>query len=86
MRPILLAFCLLAATACDEKDPTGPTVPMNRQFTLAPQEAAAIEGTGRRVQFVGVNGDSRCPADAICIWVGDAGRAGAWSTAAIERL
>lgn len=72
MRPFLLTVCLLAATACDEKAPTGPTVPINQQFTLAPQEVAVIAGTGRRVQFVRVAGDSRCPADAICIWVGDA--------------
>ncbi len=72
MRAIVLVFCLLAVTACDEKGPTGPTVPVNRQFTLAPGEAAVIEGTGLRVQFVNVTGDSRCPADALCIWVGDA--------------
>jgi len=47
-------------------------VPINRQFTLAPGEAAVIEGTGLRVQFVNVTGDSRCPADALCIWIGDA--------------
>src|SRR5688572_27992870 len=72
MRPVLLVFCLLAATACDEKAPTGPTVPIDRQFTLAPGETAAIEDTGLRVQFVGVTSDSRCPADALCVWVGDA--------------
>jgi hypothetical protein len=75
MRPIVLAFCLLAATGCDEKGatgPTGPTVPLNQQFTLAPGEAAAIELTGLRVQFIRVMADSRCPADALCIWVGDA--------------
>jgi hypothetical protein len=53
-------FCLLAATACDEK------------FTLAPGDVAAIEDTGLRVQFVSVTSDSRCPADAICVWAGDA--------------
>ena len=72
MRAFFLGFCLLAATACDEKAPTGPTVPINRQFTLAPGEAAAIEDTGLRVQFVGVTSDSRCPADAVCVWAGDA--------------
>jgi hypothetical protein len=75
MRPIVLVFCLLAATGCDEKapaGPTGPTVPINQQFTLAPGEAAVIEGTGLRVQFMRVLGDSRCPADALCIWIGDA--------------
>jgi hypothetical protein len=75
MRAILLSFCLLAATGCDEKapaGPTGPTVPANQQFTLAPGEAAAIETTPLRVQFVRVMSDSRCPADAICIQIGDA--------------
>ena len=75
MRSIVLVFCLLAATGCDEQDPTGstgPTVPINQQFTLAPGEAAAIERAGVRVQFIRVMADSRCPADALCIWVGDA--------------
>ena len=72
MRPIALMFCLLAATGCDEKGPTAPTVPVNQQFTLAPGEAASIESTPLRVQFIRVMSDSRCPADAICIWVGDA--------------
>jgi hypothetical protein len=72
MRPIVLVFCLLATTGCDEKAATGPTVPVNQQFTLAPGEAASIDRTGVRVQFIRVMADSRCPADALCIWVGDA--------------
>jgi hypothetical protein len=72
MRPVVLAFCLLAATACDEKGPTGPTVPLNQQFTLAAGEAAVIAGAALRVEFVRVTGDSRCPADALCIQGGDA--------------
>jgi hypothetical protein len=72
MRAISLFFCLLAATGCDEKAPTGPTVPINQQFTLAPGETAAIDVTSMRVQFMRVMGDSRCPADAICIQGGDA--------------
>lgn len=72
MRGFVLAFCLLAATACDEKSPTGPTVPLNERFTLAPGEAAAIGDTGFRVRFLRVTGDSRCPADAVCIQGGDA--------------
>lgn len=72
MRPIVLIFCLLAATGCDETAATGPSVPLNQQFTLAPGEAASIDGTGVRVQFIRVMADSRCPADALCIWVGDA--------------
>ena len=72
MRTIFLGFCLLAATACDENAPAGPTVPLNQQFTLAPGETAVIDSTGLRLQFVRVMSDSRCPADAICIQLGDA--------------
>ncbi len=71
MRFLLLAACLLAATACDE-NPVGPTVPLNQRFALAAGETATIENTALRVQFVRVSGDSRCPADAVCIQGGDA--------------
>ena len=69
---ILAAACLLVATGCDEKTPSGPSFPLNQQFTLGPGEAAAIEDTSVRLQFLRVTGDSRCPADAICIQGGDA--------------
>jgi hypothetical protein len=49
-----------------------PTVPLNQEFTLAAGENAAIENTSVAVRFVGVDGDSRCPADAVCIQGGDA--------------
>ena len=64
--------CLLLATGCDEKTPSAPSFPLNQQFTLAPGEAAAIEETSIRIQFVSVSGDSRCPADVVCIQGGDA--------------
>ena len=63
---------LLLAVACAENGPAGPTVPLNRQFTLAPGETASVEGTALRIGFLGVSGDSRCPADAFCIQGGDA--------------
>jgi hypothetical protein len=67
-----LLSCLLFVTACDEATPTGPTVPLSQQFTLAPGQMASVQGTSLRVQFLRVSGDSRCPADAICIQGGDA--------------
>jgi hypothetical protein len=67
-----LVFCLLLATACDEKSPTGPTVPLNERFMLAPGGTAVVADTGLAVQFIRVSGDSRCPADAVCIQGGDA--------------
>jgi hypothetical protein len=66
-----LLVCLLAATACDES-PTGPTVTIDQQFTLAPGETASIEGGDIRLRFERVTVDSRCPADAVCIQGGDA--------------
>ena len=47
-------------------------MPLNQQFTLAPGEAAEIQDTSLRIQFLRVSGDSRCPADAVCIQGGDA--------------
>jgi hypothetical protein len=45
---------------------------LNQQFTLAPGEVARVDGADLRFEFVRVSGDSRCPADAICIQGGDA--------------
>lgn len=70
--PKNLLLCLLFVTAgCDEL-PSGPTVALNERFTLAPGESARIDQRQVRLEFVDVTGDSRCPADAICIQGGDA--------------
>ena len=67
-----LILCLLVATGCDEKSAIGPSVPLNERFTLGVGDVALIDGTELRVQFTRVSGDSRCPADAVCIQGGDA--------------
>ena len=71
MRPFAVLFAALLATSCGAT-PTGPSVPLNQQFTLAPSESALIADEGLVLQFVRVSGDSRCPADALCIQGGDA--------------
>jgi hypothetical protein len=71
MRHVLLYLCVVLATAC-EKSPTGPTVPLNSTFVLAPGSSAAIDEVGMIVRFNSVPSDSRCPAEAVCVWVGDA--------------
>ena len=72
-KPLIFVFgCLLFATACDNGSPVGPTVPLDRQFTLAPGQSASVQGTSLRIEFIRVSGDSRCPADALCIQGGDA--------------
>jgi hypothetical protein len=71
MRLAVALVCLLGVTACDESL-TGPTVSVDTRFTLAPGETASVQGLGVRLRFEGVTGDSRCPADALCIQGGDA--------------
>ena len=72
LRAAAALFYVLLAAACDEAVPTAPSVPLNHEFTLAPGDSTAILGTSVRLQFVRVSGDSRCPADALCIQGGDA--------------
>lgn len=71
LRPLCLM--LLAAAGCSSS-PTAPTraIPLGRDFTLRPGESATIQSTDLRVSFQKVVSDSRCPADAICVWAGDA--------------
>jgi hypothetical protein len=71
MRCVLLGFCLLSVTACTGS-PTGPTTSLNTEFTLAPADVMRIDGTSLSVRFNEVSGDSRCPADALCIQGGSA--------------
>ena len=71
MRCLLLGLCLLSVTAC-EGSPTGPTTTLNTEFTLAPGQTLGIDGTSLTLRFNSVSGDSRCPADALCIQGGSA--------------
>jgi hypothetical protein len=59
-------------TAACDGGPTGPTVSLDEKFTLAPGEVATVEPSRVRLEFMDVTGDSRCPADALCIQGGDA--------------
>src|SRR5262245_28950683 len=69
----LAIAALLLAVACGCWDnPAAPSVGLNESFTLEPAATAVIRGTGMRVQFLSVTGDSRCPVDAVCIQGGDA--------------
>lgn len=61
---------MLAGCATDS--PVSPGGPVNERVVLAPGETASVAGAGIQVRFLGVTGDSRCPADALCIQGGDA--------------
>ncbi|MGH9203136.1 MAG: hypothetical protein ACRD2A_18065 [Vicinamibacterales bacterium] len=71
MRAFLLLSCLLLLAGCRES-PTSPTVPLNSEFVLVVGGAASIDGASMTIRFNGVTGDSRCPADAVCVQGGDA--------------
>ena len=61
---------LVTLSACN--GPSAPTPRLNEEFVLQRGEAATLGDTGIRIRFVGVTGDSRCPADVVCIQGGDA--------------
>ena len=69
MRHALIAIGVAVCAACS---PASPTARLNESFVLSPGESTSVSGTNVSVRFVGVQGDSRCPADAVCIQGGDA--------------
>jgi hypothetical protein len=72
VRTCLVAMTLGVVAACGGTGvPVAPVVPVDQRVVLAPGQTLATEA-GVSVQFVEVSGDSRCPADALCIQGGDA--------------
>jgi hypothetical protein len=70
MRLAFVGLLLTMAIAC--ASPSGPTAQLNENFVLGPGQSARVSGADVSVRFMGVQGDSRCPADAVCIQGGDA--------------
>jgi hypothetical protein len=62
---------LLTLTACGVT-PTATTVPAGSDFRLRAGESVTVEDTEHSVRFEVVASDSRCPADAVCVTLGDA--------------
>jgi len=72
MRALMAVLpALLLLGACDESS-TGPSVAIGNEFQLRPAESVLVETTDLGVRFELVTGDSRCPADALCVTQGDA--------------
>jgi hypothetical protein len=63
---------MVMLAGCATDSPVSPSGPVNERVVLAPGETASVAGAGTQVRFLGVTGDSRCPADALCIQGGDA--------------
>lgn len=66
---LILALSLVAAGCGNDDSPTAPT-PSTTTITLAPGGQA--NALGLIVVFERVVSDSRCPADALCVLLGDA--------------
>jgi hypothetical protein len=71
MRTALVVVLAVAAAACAH-NPVSPSVPTGREFEIKAGESVSIEGTSLDLRFSRVAQDSRCPADATCVWAGDA--------------
>jgi hypothetical protein len=61
----------LCTAGCDELPPGSPT-PGVSSVTLAVGQTVAVPDTSLSLRFTGVPNDSRCPADALCIQLGEA--------------
>lgn len=72
MKRLLAGLLFFAAAACSTPTSPTPGVPLGREFSLKPGETVAIQGTRLTVAFESVLDDSRCPADVVCIWQGEA--------------
>ena len=72
MRNVGLLFCLLAATACSSNGPLTPAPPVNREVVVPVESSVTVPEASATITFQRVVGDSRCPADALCIQGGDA--------------
>ena len=66
---VALAFVL---AACQTDSPSAPTGPVDERVVLAPGQLVGVASAGISMRFEGVLGDSRCPANALCVQAGDA--------------
>jgi hypothetical protein len=68
---VFLIFALMVG-GCASDSPGAPTGPLDVQIVVGVGETADVQGASIRILFQGVMGDSRCPADVVCIQGGDA--------------
>jgi hypothetical protein len=73
MKHVVMIVLILAATGCRWQ--TGPSrvveVSSPAAVTLRIGQEVRVDGI-LRAKFIGVPADSRCPANAECVWAGDA--------------
>ena len=58
---------MILLAACQSATPLPPlTVTLDKEFTLAPDQTAAVTDTGVIIRLIGVSGDERCPSEIEC--------------------
>lgn len=67
---VLVIVAALNAAACFGS-PTGPDAVVGTPFELKVGALSELPN-GARLKFEHVTADSRCPMDALCVWIGDA--------------
>lgn len=72
MSRLIVLILALTATGCSSNTPTAPAVHARQQVMLSPGQSVGITGSAYVLRFEGVEGDSRCPGDALCLTGGDA--------------
>ncbi len=74
---LMMIVLLLTLAACSlipptpETPPAEPNVPLGETFVLTPGEATQVADGLFLVGFDAVLEDSRCPANANCVWAGE---------------
>jgi hypothetical protein len=68
--PALVAAASFLASACATSTGAVRPIGLNQETELAPGQS--VQSGALRVTFTKVDGDSRCPADVVCVWEGDA--------------
>jgi hypothetical protein len=68
--PALVAAASLLASGCTTSTGAVRPIGLNQETELAPGQS--VQSGPLRVTFKSVGDDSRCPADVVCVWEGDA--------------
>jgi hypothetical protein len=71
MRIAPFLVVVLTGVACAH-NPVSPSVPTGREFEIKAGDSVSVQGADFDLRFSHVAQDSRCPADAVCVWAGDA--------------
>ena len=80
MRHLTAALLISALAACSSNSKSEVTTPSQNSQTVRQQELGrafsmkigeSITVGDLRLTFRSVEGDSRCPIDAVCVWAGD---------------